>query len=55
MLWSMILLLPSACASASHASFCQIYKPVYTVKADTEETKKQTDGNNAAWLALCGG
>lgn len=54
MLWSMILLPLSACATGSRASFCAIYRPVYTAAQDTEETKKQADGNNAAWLALCG-
>lgn len=54
MRWSMILLPLSACATVSPASFCAVYKPVYTAKADTEETKKQVDGNNAVWLSLCG-
>jgi len=43
----------NACAPVSRAGFCDVYCPVYTVAADTEETKTQTDKNNAAWLALC--
>jgi hypothetical protein len=45
----------AACAQGSPAKrdFCLIYRPVYTARADTAETKRETDGNNAAWLALC--
>ena len=53
--WIMILLLPSACATASRASFCEIYKPVYMTAQDSEATKKQIDQNNAVWLELCDG
>ena len=34
-------------------TFCASYVPVYTAKADTEETKKQVDKNNAVWLEQC--
>ncbi len=37
----------------SRADFCDIYKPVYLSRQDTEETKKQIDGNNAVWVGLC--
>ena len=43
------------CATNSPgASFCDIYQPVYMSRKDTEATKKQIDGNNAVWVALCG-
>ena len=57
-----ILLIATACAHDSVAiepvkpipnTFCAIYVPVYTSKADTEETKRQVDKNNAVWLELC--
>jgi len=48
-----MLILPSACASVSPASFCALYIPVYTAEADTEETRRQADANNAVWLMLC--
>ena len=51
---AVILLMPAACATVSPGDFCQVYQPVYTAKADTEETKVQVDGNNAVWLELCG-
>lgn len=54
MLCVMMLVLPGGCATASRASFCDVYSPVYTAAADTAETKAQADGNNAVWLALCG-
>lgn len=49
----MMLTTLGGCVNASHASFCDIYQPVYMVRQDTEETKWQIDQNNAAWLALC--
>lgn len=51
----MTALMLHGCAAASPArrDFCLIYTPVYTAQADTRETKRQTDGNNAAWQALC--
>jgi hypothetical protein len=52
---ALILLTLQGCASASGGDFCALYQPVYTADADTEETKRQADGNNAVWLALCGG
>lgn len=48
-----MLLLLSACANGSHASFCALYHPVYMSAADTEPTKRQIDRNNAAWVAVC--
>ncbi|MBU6476082.1 MAG: hypothetical protein KGQ70_08955 [Alphaproteobacteria bacterium] len=53
LLWSMTLLPTAACATHSRADFCQIYRPVYMSRKDTEKTKRQIDGNNAAWVALC--
>jgi hypothetical protein len=47
------LLLLNACATASRAEYCILYRPVYTSVSDTEETKKQVDGNNAVWIELC--
>ncbi len=49
----MMLMLQSGCASGLRGSFCDIYHPVYTAPKDTAETKRQVDGNNAVWLALC--
>ena len=49
----MILLPLNGCATASRASFCDIYQPVYMTREDTEATKKQIDKNNAVWVALC--
>ena len=43
----------SGCASGSRADFCMFYQPVYMAQADTEGTKRQIDGNNAVWVALC--
>jgi Pyruvate/2-oxoacid:ferredoxin oxidoreductase delta subunit len=37
----------------SNARFCVVYSPVYTAKADTEQTKQQVDENNAKWVRLC--
>jgi hypothetical protein len=37
----------------SNARFCVIYDPIYTGKADTEQTKQQVDVNNAKWVTLC--
>jgi hypothetical protein len=48
-----MLLMQSGCASVSRASFCDIYRPVYMSRLDTEATKKQIDQNNAVWLELC--
>jgi len=50
---SVILPLTSGCARVSRASFCDIYRPVYLSRQDTEVTKRQIDRNNAVWLALC--
>ena len=63
---SPILLIATACAHDSRATepepirpialgFCSVYKPVYTSRTDTEETKKQVDKNNAVWLEYCEG
>ena len=50
----LISLTLTGCGTDSVArDFCLVYKPVYTAKADTEETKQQCDGNNAVWLELC--
>lgn len=49
----MMMILQSACANVSPASFCALYVPVYTSGADSEETRRQADVNNAVWLALC--
>lgn len=48
-----MLLMLTACVNASQGSFCQIYKPVYTVPEDTEETKIQVDDNNSIWWEIC--
>lgn len=48
-----MLIMPGGCAMPSQGSFCRIYEPVLTVPKDTETTKIQVDGNNAAFLALC--
>lgn len=53
MLLTAILLSVSACGTGSRGNFCELYHPVYTTQADTEETKRQADGNNAVWLKLC--
>lgn len=50
-----ILLTLPGCAPASRGDFCEIYQPVYTAPADTEDTKSQSDANNAVWQELCGG
>ena len=50
---SLIIVLQSGCAKSSHASFCDIYNPVYMSVDDSEETKNQIDANNAVWLDLC--
>lgn len=50
--WGMIVML-SACANVSHGDFCQIYRPVYMDKKDTERTKQQIDLNNVVWLKQC--
>jgi hypothetical protein len=47
------MILQAACARVSPASFCALYIPVYTAAADTEETRRQADANNAVWLSLC--
>ena len=49
----MISVLLSGCGNGSRGSYCAIYEPVYTSPQDTEETKKQTDRNNAVWLENC--
>ena len=49
----MMMILQSGCANVSPASFCALYVPVYTDSADSEETRRQADVNNAVWLALC--
>ena len=50
-----ILTTLTSCATGSRGSrdFCLTYTPVYTAKTDTEETKRQVDGNNAVFLELC--
>ena len=47
------VVLLSGCATGSRGSFCDIYEPVYTIKSDSEKTKKQVDKNNAVWLEKC--
>ena len=49
----MMVILQSACAHVSPASFCAVYLPVYTSENDTEETRQQADSNNAIWWLLC--
>ncbi len=52
---AMILLSLGGCGHALPGpSFCRIYQPVTTSAADSEPTRRQVDGNNAVWLALCG-
>lgn len=35
-------------------TFCTSYQPItYSAAGDTEETKRQIRGNNAAWTKLC--
>lgn len=48
-----MLLMLQACARVSSGDFCLIYQPVYAAPKDTEETRRQIDDNNAAFLALC--
>jgi hypothetical protein len=50
---AMILLLPAACATGSRGDFCAVYAPVYTSDADTTETRRQADVNNAVWMRFC--
>ena len=50
---SVIVIMLNGCGHASQGSFCNIYQPVYTSTADTEETKQQVDNNNVVWLELC--
>lgn len=47
------ILLPGGCGGVSPGSFCALYQPVYTAPSDTEETRRQTDENNAVWWVLC--
>lgn len=49
----MILIMLSACARGLSGDFCMIYEPVYISPEDSEETLKQVDKNNAAWLEMC--
>ena len=39
--------------TAATDTFCLIYKPVYTSRLDTEETRQQVTDNNAAYESLC--
>lgn len=49
----LISVLLTGCATNSAGkTFCDIYNPVYT-GADTEETLKQIDDNNAVYSELC--
>jgi hypothetical protein len=50
---AVMLVLQAGCASVSRGSFCGLYRPVYTSAADTEETRRQADANNAVWMRLC--
>lgn len=52
---ALMLLTLQGCAGVSGGDFCDIYQPVYTHDEDTEETRRQADVNNAAWMELCGG
>lgn len=51
----MMMLSASGCArnTPASSSFCLTYEPVYTHADDTEGTKRQVDGNNAAYEELC--
>ena len=49
----MIMITLQGCKAASSGDFCTLYKPVYTAKADTQQTRDDANGNNAVWLALC--
>lgn len=51
----MMLILQTGCAAVSAGDFCQIYEPVYTADADTAETRRRCDRNNAVWWQLCSG
>lgn len=51
-----VMLLLANCSAINipeNNSFCHIYQPVYTAKADTEITKKEVDSNNLAYDCLC--
>jgi hypothetical protein len=48
-----MLAMLGGCAGGSHASFCLLYAPVYTAASDSPITRRQVDGNNAVWQALC--
>lgn len=37
------------------STYCQLYKPVYWHKTDTQRSKQQNDVNNKVWKALCTG
>lgn len=38
---------------AATDSFCLIYKPVYTSRLDTEQTRQQVTDNNVAYESIC--
>jgi hypothetical protein len=46
----------AACAGAKIVdSACTAFRPItYSASGDTEDTKRQVRGHNAAWVALCG-
>jgi len=51
----MILISVTSCGRNTQgiSDYCVIYQPVYTVAADTEDTKLQVDENNAAYESNC--
>gem|GEM_PF-1598051 len=50
----MTLLLLIGCGKNIPASdYCLLYRPVYSHPSDTEETKRQIDGNNIVYDTLC--
>ncbi len=55
---ALILTTLASCAGAlpektdTLRDFCLVYEPVYTSPADSEETRRQVDRNNAAWIEL---
>lgn len=44
---------PAPNDGVNNARYCNVYSPVFTSTKDTEETKRQVDGNNAKYEKLC--
>jgi hypothetical protein len=46
----------AACAGAKVVdTACTAFRPItYSASGDTDDTKRQIRGHNAAWVALCG-